>query len=169
MNQLPVLDGLVLARTSKVWRDASHDVLGYLRTYAATMRDFALLSKSAMAKPITSAEIAADGDVPWGTHFARPDKIRICNRRLQLTENPWDRFWHAAERERITNERAELLEAEVTHRRVIYRAKILERLESLSVNSEVWRPVYGPLKAKYAGPVIKLTGLGWEEMRTLSD
>ena len=76
---------------------------------------------------------------------------------------------HAAERERITNERAELLEAEVTHQRVIYRAKILERLESLSVNSEVWRPVYGPLKAKYAGPVTKLTGLGWEEMRTLSD
>lgn len=105
MNQLPVLDGLLLARTSKVWRDASHDVLGYLRTYAATMRDFALLSKSAMAKPIT----------------------------------------------------------------VIYRAKILERLESLSVNSEMWRPVYGPLKAKYAGPVTKLTGLGWEEMRTLSD
>ena len=170
MNQLPVLDGLVLARTSKVWRDASCDVWGYARKCAASFPEFDFLSKSgttvnadifalaAVMTPTVAEKIAALKRAASSSYY------RILRELERLAE-----FSSAADR--LATELAEHIDAEESRALNSWRANasanILEHLESIS--SEVWRPVYGPAKAKYAGPVTKLTGLGWEEMRALSN
>ena len=67
------------------------------------------------------------------------------------------------DRTQLKLRRAAFLKAQESHRRVNVRAEILGRLESLALESELWRSrLVNP-------PVTKLTGLGWEEVRTLSD
>jgi hypothetical protein len=152
MKQLPVLDGLVLARTSKVWREASCDIWGYARKYAASCPEFDILSKSAISPSTAAARKQTETESSW-----------LCRSLLAAVESAAE---FSSEADRLATELAEQIEAEESPDRLLaeerdwrldIRAHILQHLEALSISRN------------YAGPVTKLTGLGWEEMRALSN
>ncbi len=155
MKQLSVLDGLALARTSKVWRVASCDVWGYARKCAASFPAFDSLSKSAMS-PSTAEELAARKQTETESSW-------LCRSLRAAVESAAE---FSSEADRFATELAEQIEAEESPDRLLaeerdwrldIRAHVLQHLEALSISRN------------YSGPVTKLTGLGWEEMRALSN
>ena len=101
----PVLDGLVLARTSKVWRDASCDVWGYARKYAASFPEFDSLSKS----PSTAEELAARKQ-------AESQGSWLCRSLLAAVEGAAE---FSSDADRFATELAEQIEAEESPDRLL--------------------------------------------------